>query len=100
MNRLRRQLGVIGRSRGFRLLFLATLGSTIALVVDVKDRTQSGAWVGALLLAQWLPTVFVGLFFAPLLDRLSRRRTMVAADLVRAVVFCILPFVAAPAGSS
>jgi MFS family permease len=100
MNRLRRQLGVIGRSRGFRLLFFATLGSTvgtllatIALVVDVEDRTQSGAWVGALLLAQWLPTVVVGLFFAPLLDRLSRRRTMVAADVVRAAVFCVLPFV-------
>ena len=100
MKRLRRQLGVIGRSRGFRLLFFATLGSTVgtllatvALVVDVKDRTQSGAWVGALLLAQWLPTVLVGLFFAPLLDRLSRRRTMVVADVARAAIFCILPFV-------
>jgi MFS family permease len=100
MTRIRRQLGVIGRSRGFRLLFFATLGSTIgtllatvALVVDVKHRTESGAWVGALLLAQWLPTVVVGLFFAPLLDRLSRRRTMVAADLARAAVFCVLPFV-------
>jgi MFS family permease len=100
VSRARRQLGVIGRSRGFRLLFFATLGSTIgtllatvALVVDVKDRTQSGAWVGALLLAQWLPTVIVGLFFAPLLDRLSRRRTMVAADIVRAAVFFVLPFV-------
>jgi MFS family permease len=100
MSRVRRQLGVISRSRGFRLLFFATLGSTIgtllatvALVVDVKDRTDSGAWVGALLLAQWLPTVVIGLFFAPLLDRLSRRRTMVAADLARAVAFCVLPFV-------
>jgi MFS family permease len=100
VGRFRRQLGVIGRSRGFRLLFFATLGSTIgtllatvALVVDVKDRTDSGTWVGALLLAQWLPTVIVGLFFAPLLDRLSRRLTMVAADVVRAAVFCVLPFV-------
>jgi MFS family permease len=100
VSRVRRQLGVIGRSRGFRLLFFATLGSTIgtllasvALVVDVKDRTESGAWVGALLLAQWLPTVVVGLFFGPLLDRISRRRTMVAADVVRAAIFCVLPFV-------
>jgi MFS family permease len=100
MNRVGRQVGVIGRSRGFRLLFFATLGSTlgtllatVALVVDVKDRTQSGAWVGLLLLAQWLPTVVIGLFFAPLLDRLSRRRTMVAADLARAAAFCVLPFV-------
>ena len=100
VTRVRRQLGVIGRSRGFRLLFFATLGSTIgtllatvALVVDVKDRTGSGPWVGALLLAQWLPTVIVGLFFGPLLDRLSRKRTMVAADVIRAAIFCALPFV-------
>jgi MFS family permease len=102
---LRRQLAVVNRSRGFRLLFFATIGSTIgtllatiALVVDVKDRTDSGAWVAALLLAQWLPTVAVGLFFAPLLDRLSRRRTMIAADLVRAAVFCALPFVHGASG--
>jgi MFS family permease len=99
VSRVRRQLGVVGRSRGFRLLFFATLGSTVgtllatvALVVDVENRTGSGAWVGALLLAQWLPTVVVGLFLGPLLDRLSRRRTMVAADVVRAAAFCVLPF--------
>jgi MFS family permease len=100
---LRRQLGVIGRSRGFRRLFLATLGSTlgtllatVALVVDVKDRTNSGTWVGALLLAQWLPTVVVGIFFAPFLDRLSRRGTMIAADVARATIFCALPFAGRP----
>jgi MFS family permease len=105
VTRLLGQLGVIGRARGFRLLFFATLGSTIgtllatvALVVDVKDRTQSGAWVGALLLAQWLPTVVVGLAFGPLLDRLSRRATMIGADLVRAAAFCALPFVDSPRG--
>jgi MFS family permease len=97
---LRRQLGVVGRSPGFRLLFLATIGSTlgtllatIALVVDVKDRTNSGPWVSALFIVQFLPAVAVGLFFGPLLDRLSRRGTMVAADLVRAAVFVALVFV-------
>jgi len=96
---LRRQLGVIGRSSGFRLLFFSSLGSTlgtlvatVALVVDVKDRTNSGTWVSALLIVEFLPAVLIGLFFGPLLDRLSRRRLMVAADLVRAAVFCILPF--------
>ena len=100
MNGLRRQLGVIGRSRGFRLLFLAAMGSTlgtllaaVALVVDVNDRTHSGPWVSALLIVQFLPAVAVGLLFGPLLDRLSRRATMVAADLVRAAIFCALPFV-------
>lgn len=87
----------------FRLLFLATLGSllgtwlaTIALTVDVYDRTHSGGWVSALLIAVFLPTVLVGLVVGPLLDRLSRRRLMVASDLLRAAVFVALPFVHAP----
>ena len=52
----------------FRLLFLATLGSGLgtwlafmALAVDVKDRTDSGPWVGALLIADILPAVLIGL---------------------------------------
>lgn len=100
MHGLRRQVGVIGRSAGFRLLFFATIGSTlgtllatIALVVDVKDRTQSGPWVSALFIVQFLPAVAVGLMGGPLLDRLSRRNTMIAADLVRAGVFAGLVFV-------
>jgi MFS family permease len=99
VNALRRQLGVIGRAPSYRLLFLAAVGSTlgtllaaVALVVDVKDRTDSGAWVSALFIVEFLPAVAVGLFFGPLIDRLSRRATMITADLVRAVVFCLLPF--------
>jgi MFS family permease len=99
VNALRRQLGVIGRAPSYRLLFLAAVGSTlgtllaaVALVVDVKDRTDSGPWVSALFIVEFLPAVAVGLFFGPLIDRLSRRATMITADLVRAAVFCLLPF--------
>ena len=88
------------RLPGFRLLFLSTLGSSfgtllaaIALAIDVKNRTNSGLWVGAVLVVDFLPIVFVGLALGPLLDRLERRRLMVVADLVRAAVFCSLPFV-------
>jgi len=95
----RRQLGLLVAAPGFRLLFLATLSSslgtllaTVALVVDVKDRTNSGPWVSALMLVEFLPAVVVGLFFGPLLDRFSRRGLMVASDLVRFLVFCLLPF--------
>jgi len=95
----RRQLSLLGTAPGFRLLFLATLGSslgtllaTIALVVDVKDRTDSGPWVSAVMIVEFLPAVVVGLFFGPLLDRLSRRGLMIVSDLVRAGVFCALPF--------
>ena len=99
MKGVRRQLSLLGTARGFRLLFFATLGSslgtllaTVALVVDVKDRTDSGPWVGALMFVEFLPAVAVGLFFGPLLDRLPRRGVMVVSDLVRCAVFCTLPF--------
>jgi MFS family permease len=95
----RRQLSLLGSAPGFRLLFLATLGSslgtllaTVALVVDVKDRTDSGSWVSALMIVEFMPAVAVGLLFGPLLDRFSRRGLMIASDLVRVGVFCALPF--------
>ena len=82
----RRQLEPLG-SAGFRWLFLSTLGSSIgtflaaiALAIDVKDRTNSGLWVGAVLVVEILPTIVVGLTLGPLLDRLQRRRLMVAAE--------------------
>ena len=97
-----RQLAPL-RGSGFRLLFFATLGSSlgtllaaIALAIDVKDRTDSGLWVGGVLLAEFLPPVVVGLTLGPLLDRLERRRLMVGADLVRVAVFCLLPFATTP----
>jgi MFS family permease len=84
---------------GFRFLFLSTLGSSfgtllasVALAIDVKDRTNSGLWVGAVLIVEFLPTVVIGLTLGPLLDRLSRRTLMVWADILRAAVFCALPF--------
>ena len=99
MRGVRRQLSLLRTASGFRLLFFATLGSslgtllaTVALVVDVKDRTDSGPWVGALMFVEFLPAVAVGLFFGPYLDRLPRRGLMVVSDVVRCAVFCALPF--------
>jgi MFS family permease len=93
-----RRLAVLRNSR-FRLLFFANLASglgnwlaLIALQVDVYDRTQSGWWVGALLIANLLPSIFLGLLFGPLVDRLSRKGLMIASDLGRLAVFCVLPF--------
>ncbi|HZC30085.1 MAG TPA: MFS transporter [Gaiellaceae bacterium] len=94
----RRQLAPL-RHAGFRLLAVATLGSTlgtllaaVALAIDVKDRTNSGLWVGAVAIVSYLPTVLVGLTLGPLIDRLERRKLIVVADLVRAAVFAALPF--------
>jgi MFS family permease len=100
---LRRQLGLLRRAGSFRLLFVATLGSgvgtwmaTIALTVDVKDRTDSTWWVSALFIVTFLPSVIVGLAAGPLIDRLSRKKLVVASDVIRLGVFAALPFVHAP----
>ena len=99
MTSLRRQLSLLATAPGFRLLFLATLGSslgtllaTVALVVDLKDRTNSGPWVSALMIVEFLPAVAVGVFLGPLVDRISRRGLMIVSDLVRAGAFFTLPF--------
>jgi len=93
------QLALLGREPAYRRLFLATLGSgagtwlaLVALEVDVWQRTQSSGWIAALLIADMLPTFAIGLLVGPLVDRLSRRKLMVGADLVRFGVFAVLPF--------
>jgi MFS family permease len=98
------RLSLLRRNRGFALLFWATAGSAVgtylaalALAVDIFDRTQSGRWLAALLIADFLPIVVIGLTLGPLVDRLSRRRLMVASDLVRAATFAALPLVDQPA---
>ena len=102
---LRRQLALLRRSGSFRLLFLAGLGSglgtwmaTIALTADVTARTESPWWVSLLFIVTFLPSIAVGLVAGPLIDRLSRKRLIVGADLVRCVVFVALPFVHSPTG--
>ena len=94
-----RQLGLLGREPGFRSLFLATLGSglgtwlaLVALQIDVLHRTHSPVWMSALLIANLLPSLLVGLLAGPLVDRLSRRSLMIGADLVRFGAFFALPF--------
>ena len=98
------RLSLLRRNRGFSLLFWATLGSSagtylaaLALAVDVYDRTGSGRWLAALLIADFFPIVVIGLTLGPLVDRLSRRGLMIVCDLVRAATFVALPFVGEPA---
>src|SRR5918994_2817102 len=94
-----RQLGLVRTARDFRLLFLAAVGSglgtrlaVMALMVDVWDRTHSGKWVAALLVTDFVPIIVIGLLLGSVLDRFSRRKLMIASDLLRAAVFCALPF--------
>jgi MFS family permease len=81
------------------LLLLATLASSVgtwlayvALVVDVFDRTRDATWVSALLIAEFVPTIVLGVLAGRLIDRVSRRSILIGADLCRVAVFCLLPF--------
>lgn len=97
-------LGLLRHAPGFRRLFLATLTSSVgtylavvALTVDVYNQSGGDAnWVSALLIADFLPVIVIGFAFGPLLDRLPRRSILVAADVLRAGVFCVLPFAGSP----
>lgn len=96
---------LVRENRSFRRLFVAALGSgigtwfaTVALQIDVFARTQSTTWVGALLIANLLPTVLVGFLLGSLVDRLERRRLLIGADVVRAAVFFAMPFVGSATG--
>lgn len=93
------RLRLLRAAPGYRLVFLAALASGIgtwlafvALVLDVTERTEDARWVSALLVAEFLPVVVIGLLAGPLVDRLPRRGILIASDLARAVVFLLLPF--------
>ncbi|MBD0330448.1 MAG: MFS transporter [Thermoleophilia bacterium] len=97
------QLALLRRATSFRLIFLARLTSAtgtflaaIALQIDVFDRTGSGTWISALLIAEFLPTVAIGLLLGPLLDRWPRKRVLVASDLANFGAFALLPFASSP----
>jgi MFS family permease len=94
-----RQFRLLRNPPSFGLLALATLASGfgtwlafVALTVDVYDRTGSATWVSALFIADFLPAIVIGLAASSLVDRMPRRRLMIASDLVRVVVFVLLPF--------
>ena len=96
---LARQVALLRNPPSFGLLALATLASGlgtwlafVALTVDVYDRTHSATWVSALFIADFLPAIVIGVTAGTLVDRMSRRRLMIVSDLVRVVVFLVLPF--------
>jgi MFS family permease len=101
---LGRQLALLRDVQSFRLLALATVGSAfgtwlafVALTIDVYDRTGSAVWVSALLIADFLPAIVIGFAAGALVDRLPRRRLMIASDLARFAIFAALPFANDPA---
>jgi CRP-like cAMP-binding protein/predicted MFS family arabinose efflux permease len=74
---------------------ISTTGSaltSLAASILVFRLTGSALSVGLMLMATALPTVFVGLIAGVVVDRFDRKRIMIAADLIRAVLVCAIPF--------
>ena len=83
-------LSLLRRNRNFRLLYIgqtiSQLGdwfNTVAVYALLLDLTGSATAVAWMLIVQMLPIALVGPLAGVVVDRLNRRRIMMAADLVR-----------------
>jgi MFS family permease len=92
------------RRSDFRRLWIAQTVSIVgdkinqvALSIMVYRATGSAAQMGIVFALTFLPAALFGLVAGPLVDRWDRRRTMIAADVVRAGIVVAIPF-AAPLG--
>jgi MFS family permease len=86
--------------REFRALWLAQLLSVagdqlarVAMTVLVFDRTHSALWTALTYAVTFLPWVIGGLALSGLADRLPRRQVMVACDVARTVLVCLMALV-------
>ncbi len=84
----------------FRALWLAQLLSVagdqlarLAITVLVYDRTHSALWTAVTYAVTFLPWVIGGLALSGLADRLPRRQVMVACDMARVVLVCLMALV-------
>jgi DHA3 family macrolide efflux protein-like MFS transporter len=86
------------RNRNFSFLWTGQLVSTIgdgltslAASILVFRVTDSALSVGLMLMATAAPSLLVGLIAGVFVDRFDRKRIMIAADLIRAVLVLLIP---------
>jgi CRP-like cAMP-binding protein/Na+/melibiose symporter-like transporter len=87
------------RNRSFAWMWsgqlISTIGSaltSLAASIYVYRATGSAASVGLMLMATAAPSLVVGLIAGVFVDRFDRRRIMIVADLIRAVLVFSIPF--------
>ncbi|MDQ3646740.1 MAG: dTMP kinase [Actinomycetota bacterium] len=86
------------RNRNFRRFFLAQFVSSLGDWVGVfaiaafADRLGGATGVGTVLTARVLPGFVVGPLAGVIADRWDRKKTMVVADILRALIIFSLPF--------
>ncbi len=88
----------IFRHRNFGLIWTGQLVSTagsaltsLAATILVYQQTKSALSVGLILMATAAPSLLVGLVAGVFVDRFDRRKIMVAADLIRALLVFLIP---------
>lgn len=87
------------RNRNFSLLWsgqlISTIGtalSSLAASIYVFRLTDSAMSVGLMLMATAAPSLLVGLFAGVFVDRYDRRKIMIMADILRALLVVLVPF--------
>jgi MFS family permease len=87
------------RNRNFSRMWtgqlVSTMGSaltSLAASILVFRLTHSAMSVGLMLMATAAPSLLVGLFAGVLVDRFDRKWIMITADLIRAVLVFLIPF--------
>jgi MFS family permease len=88
----------IFRNRDFSLLWTGQLVSTIgsaltslAASIYIYRLTGSALSVGLMLMATAAPSLLVGLFAGVFVDRYDRRKIMITADVLRAILILLIP---------
>jgi predicted MFS family arabinose efflux permease len=96
-------LQLLRRNKQFRMLWYGQLVSqlgdwfdSIAIFALLLRLTNSGTAVSLVLVAQFLPPAIIGLGAGVVVDRLPRKRVMIAADLVRAALVPLLLLIQSP----
>ena len=86
------------RNRNFSLMWtgqlISTMGSaltSLAASILIFRLTNSAMSVGLMLMATAAPSLLVGLFAGVLVDRFDRKRIMIAADVIRAILVAMIP---------
>jgi len=76
---------------------ISTMGSaltSLAASIYIYRLTGSALSVGLMLMATAAPSLFVGLFAGVFVDRYDRKKIMIAADILRALLIILIPLLA------
>jgi MFS family permease len=96
-------VSILRNNRNFRLLYIgqtiSQLGdwfNAVAVYALLLDLTGSATAVAWMMIVQFLPVAIFGPIAGVIVDRVNRRRLMIATDLIRGVLILALLFIRRP----